>query len=84
MNKAVHALIYVILAVAGVALYFEINLFDKKELLKDSNSQLRDCIVKLSSYIEAEDAKEDDAGGDPAPIANKDDSPVEAQEVESR
>ena len=82
MNKAVHALIYVILAVAGVALYFEINLFDKKELLKDSNSQLRDCIVKLSSYIEAEDAKEDDAGGDPAPIANKDDSPVEAQEVE--
>ncbi len=82
MNKAVHALIYVILAVAGVALYFEINLFDKKELLKDSNSQLRDCIVKLSSYIEAEDAKEDDAGGDPAPTANKDDSPVEAQEVE--
>ena len=82
MNKAVHALIYVILAVAGVALYFEINLFDKKELLKDSNSQLRDCIVKLSSYIEAEDAKEDDAGGDPAPIANKDDSPIEAQEVE--
>lgn len=82
MNKAVHALIYVILAVAGVALYFEINLFDKKELLKDSNSQLRDCIVKLSSYIEAEDAKEDDAGGDPAPMANKDDSPIEAQEVE--
>jgi len=82
MNKAVHALIYVILAVAGVALYFEINLFDKKELLKDSNSQLRDCIVKLSSYIEAEDAKEDDVGGDPAPIANKDDSPIEAQEVE--
>ena len=82
MNKAVHALIYVILAVAGVALYFEINLFDKKELLKDSNSQLRDCIVKLSSYIEVEDAKEDDAGGDPAPIANKDDSPIEAQEVE--
>lgn len=82
MNKAVYALIYVILAVAGVALYFEINLFDKKELLKDSNSQLRDCIVKLSSYIEAEDAKEDDVGGDPAPIANKDDSPIEAQEVE--
>ena len=81
MNKAVHALIYVILAIAGVALYFEINLFDKKELLKDSNSQLRDCIVKLSSYIEAEDAKDDDAN-DPTPIANKDDSPIEAQEVE--
>ncbi len=54
MNKAVHALVYVILAVAGVALYFEMNLFDKKELLKDSNEQLRDCIVKLSSFIESE------------------------------
>ena len=81
MNKAVHALIYVILAIAGVALYFEINLFDKKELLKDSNSQLRDCIVKLSSYIEAEDAKDDDAN-DPTPTADKDDSPIEAQEVD--
>ena len=56
MNKAVHALVYVILAVAGVALYFEMNLFEKKELLKDSNEQLRNCIVKLSSFIEAEDA----------------------------
>lgn len=59
MNKAVHALVYVILAVAGVALYFEMNLFDKKELLKDSNEQLRNCIVKLSSFIEAEDAPAD-------------------------
>ncbi|MBQ4200454.1 MAG: hypothetical protein II649_11325 [Kiritimatiellae bacterium] len=80
MNKAVHALVYVILAVAGVALYFEINLYDKKELLKESNSQLRDCIVKLSSYVEAEDAK-DDASGD-VPEAKKDDSPIEAQEVD--
>ena len=56
MNKAVHALVYVILAVAGVALYFEMNLLEKKELLKDSNEQLRNCIVKLSSFIEAEDA----------------------------
>ena len=59
MNKAVYALVYVILAVAGVALYFEMNLFDKKELLKDSNEQLRNCIVKLSSFIEAEDAPAD-------------------------
>ena len=77
MNKAVHALVYVILAVAGVALYFELNLFEKKELLKDSNEQLRNCIVKLSSFIEAEDA---------APGANlaakKDVSPREAREVD--
>lgn len=59
MNKAVHALVYVILAAAGVALYFEMKLFEKKELLKDSNEQLRNCIVKLSSFIEAEDAAAD-------------------------
>ena len=56
MNKAVHALVYVILVVAGVALYFEMKLFEKKELLTDSNEQLRKCIVDLSSYIEAENA----------------------------
>lgn len=77
MNKAVHALVYVILAVAGVALYFEINLFEKKELLKDSNEQLRNCIVKLSSFIEAEDAPPA-AGLD----AKKDVSAREAREVD--
>lgn len=77
MNKAVHALVYVILAVAGVALYFELNLFEKKELLKDSNEQLRNCIVKLSSFIEAEDA----APG-AALAAKKDVSPREAREVD--
>lgn len=77
MNKAVHALVYVILAVAGVALYFEMKLSDKKELLKDSNTQLRDCIVKLSSFIEAEDAP-------PAQglEAKKDISAREAREVD--
>jgi len=77
MNKAVHVLVYVILAVAGVALYFEMKLFEKKELLKDSNEQLRNCIVKLSSFIEAEDA--------PAASgleAKKDVSAREAREVD--
>ena len=41
MNKAVHALVYVILAVAIVAVFFEMKLFEKKELLTDSNEQLR-------------------------------------------
>lgn len=56
MNKAVHVLVYVILAVAGVALYFEIKLSEKKTLLKDNNEQLRECIVELSSYLEASNA----------------------------
>ena len=77
MNKAVHALVYVILAVAGVALYFEMKLFEKKELLKESNEQLRNCIVKLTSYIEAEDAP-----AAAALEAKKDVSPREAREVD--
>ncbi len=56
MNKAVHVLVYLILAVAGVALYFEMKLSEKKALLKDSNEQLRKCIVELSSYLEASNA----------------------------
>ena len=56
MNKAVHVLVYVILAVAGVALYFEFKLSEKKTLLRDNNEQLRKCIVDLSSYLEASNA----------------------------
>jgi len=77
MNKAVHALVYVILAVAIVAVFFEIKLYEKKELLTDSNEQLRKCIVDLSSYIEAENAP-------PAATleAKQDVSPREAREVD--
>ena len=78
MNKAVHALVYVILAVAGVALYFEMNLSEKKELLTDSNKQLRNCIVKLSSFIEAEDVPSAPGGLE----AKKDIAPLVAREVE--
>ena len=77
MNKAVHALVYVILAVAGVALYFEMKLFEKKELLTDSNEQLRKCIVDLSSYIEAENAPQG-----AVLEAKQDVSPREAREVD--
>jgi len=77
MNKAVHALVYVILAVAGVVLYFEMKLFEKKELLTDSNEQLRKCIVDLSSYIEAENAPQG-----AVLEAKQDVSPREAREVD--
>ena len=77
MNKAVHALVYVILAVAGVALYFEMKLFEKKELLTDSNEQLRKCIVDLSSYIEAENPPQGTTLE-----AKQDVSPREAREVD--
>jgi archaellum component FlaC len=78
MNKVLHALVYLILAVSGVALFFEMNLFDKKALLADRNRQLEDYLVKISHTLEKTDAAK------PAtlPEAKKDISPVEAKEVE--
>lgn len=79
MNKALHALVYVILAVAAVALYFEINLFDKKELLKERNRQLEDYLINISKTIEKADAAKP---GTP-PEARKDVSPIEAKVVDT-
>lgn len=79
MNKAVHALVYVILVVAAAALYFEVNLSGKKDLLRDRNRQLEDYLVNISKTIEKVDA----AKPATAPEARKDVSPVEAKLVET-
>lgn len=79
MNKALHVLVYVILAVAAVALYFEINLYGKKELLKDRNRQLEDYLVNISRTIEKADAPKSAT----VPEARKDVSPIEAKLVET-
>lgn len=79
MNKAVHALVYVILAVAAVALYFEFGLYGKKELLKDRNRQLEDYLVTVSRTIEKVDASKPTT----VPEVRKDVSPVEAKLVET-
>ena len=79
MNKALHALVYVTLVVAAAALFFEIQLDGKRELLKDRNRQLEDYIVKISNTIEKSDAAK------PAslPEARKDVSAIEAKLVDS-
>ena len=79
MNKALHVLVYVILAVAAAALYFEINLYGKKELLKDRNRQLEDYLINISKTIEKADAPKPTA----ALEARKDVSPIEAKLVET-
>ena len=56
MNKALHAIVYVILVLAGAALYFEMNIFEKRSLQNDSITQLADYIVKISHTIEKADA----------------------------
>ena len=79
MNKALHALVYVILAVSAASLYFEYNLYGKKEVLKDRNRQLEDTLATLSKTIEKVDPAK------PATVeeARKDVSPIEAKAVET-
>lgn len=79
MNKALHALVYVILVVAAAALFFEFKLYDKKDLLKDRNRQLEDYLVRISNTIEKSDA----AKPATAPEARKDISAVEAKLVDA-
>ena len=79
MNKALHAIVYLILALAGAALYFEMNIFDKRSLQNDSITQLADYVVKISHTIEAADASKTGT----VPEARKDVSPVEAKAVET-
>ena len=80
MNKAVHALVYVILAVAGVALFFEIKLYEKRELLSERNDQFADSLVKLAGTIEKANAT---APANTDHEAHQDVSPVEAKEVDT-
>ena len=79
MNKVVHALVYVILALSCAALFFEVNLFEKKTLLTDRNRMLEDYIVKLAGTIEKADASRPSS----VPEAKKDISPVEARLVDT-
>ena len=79
MNKALHALVYVTLLVAAAALFFEVKLYDKKELLKDRNRQLEDYLVKISNTIEKSDAAKPASAAE----ARKDVSPVEAKLVDT-
>ena len=52
MNKLLHALIYILLAVTGTMLYFEIQLDKKRQLLGDRNLALENALVELASTIE--------------------------------
>lgn len=79
MNKALHALVYVILAVAGVVLYFELNLFEKKDLLTERNRQLEDYLINISRTIEKADAPKSSTQVE----ARKDSSPIEAKVVDT-
>jgi outer membrane murein-binding lipoprotein Lpp len=78
MNKALHVLVYVFLALAGAALYFEIKLDAKRTELTDRNRLQEDYLVKIAKTIE----QADPVKGEPFEI-KKDVSPVEAKEEDN-
>lgn len=78
MNKALHALVYVFLLLAGAALFFEIQLNAKRSLLTDRNQMQEDYLVRIAKTIEKADPAKDEV---PFEI-NKDSEPVEAELVD--
>lgn len=79
MNKVLHALVYIILVVAGAALFFELKLYEKRAMLVERNRLLEDYVVKIAATIEKADASKPST----LPEARKDVSPVEARIVET-
>lgn len=52
MNKALHVFVYLFLILAGVALFFEMQLNDKRRLLTDRARMQEDYILKIAATIE--------------------------------
>lgn len=78
MNKILHVLVYVFLVLAAAALYFELQLNDKRSLLTDRNRLQEDYLVKIARTIEKVDPAKDSSFE-----IKKDASPVEARIVDS-
>ena len=78
MNKVLHVLVYVFLLLAAAALYFELQLNEKRALLTDRNSLQEDILVKIAKTIEKADPAKDASFE-----IKKDNSPVEARLVDS-
>ena len=78
MNKVLHVLVYVFLALAAAALYFELQLNAKRSELTDRNAMLNESVAKIARTIEKGDPAKDTAFE-----IKKDTSPVEAKIVDS-
>lgn len=78
MSKVLHVLVYVFLGLAGAALWFELQLNEKRSELTDRNRMQEDYLVKIARTIEK---------ADPDKSATfeikKDASPVEAKIVDA-
>ena len=54
MNKALHVFVYLFLILAGAALFFEMQLNDKRRLLTDRNRIQENYILQIAGTIEKE------------------------------
>ena len=78
MNKLLHVLVYVFLALAAAALWFELQLNAKRDELTDRNRMQEDYLVKIARTIEKAEPDKNAAFE-----KRKDTSPVEARIVDS-
>lgn len=78
MNKILHVLVYVFLVLAAAALYFELQLNDKRSELTDRNRMQEDYLIKIAKTVEKADPAKDASFE-----IKKDNSPVEARLVDS-
>ncbi|MBO7683243.1 MAG: hypothetical protein J6T51_00780 [Kiritimatiellae bacterium] len=78
MNKVLHVLVYVFLALASAALFFELELNKKRDELTDRNRMQEDYFVKLARTIEKAEPDKNATFE-----IRKDVSPVEAKIVDS-
>ena len=78
MNKVLHVLVYVFLALASAALFFELQLNKKRDELTDRNRMQEDYLVKLARTIEKAEPDKNATFE-----IRKDVSPVEAKLVDS-
>ncbi len=78
MNKALHAFVYLFLALAGAALWFELQLNAKRALLVDRSNLHEEKFISIAKTIEkAEPSK------DATAEIRKDVSPVEARLIDT-
>ena len=78
MSKLLHVFVYVFLALAGAALYFELDLNKKRTELTERNRMQEDFFIRIAKTVEKADPAKDATFE-----IKKDNSPVEARLVDS-
>lgn len=79
MTKILHVFVYIFLVLAGVALWFELQLNDKRDAIVDRSRMQEDYLLQIAGTIECEEPGNSDASIE----IKKDVSPVEDSIVDT-